>query len=94
VLGDAGSLLVAVLHFLRASRKADGQYSAEKQASQSHDRLSTCSSRTRPAPPHLDRIRPPGSHPSVSPALCRIVFKNERVRLTAKNGHRELDKNN
>jgi hypothetical protein len=93
VLGDAGSLLVAVLHFLRASRKADGQDSAEKQASQSHGRLSTGSPRTRPA----RRTWTVSGRPATSigqSCVCRIVFKNERVRLTAKNGHRELDKNN
>jgi hypothetical protein len=49
-----------------------------------------------------ERARPaaPGPHQAArltsigQSCDCRIVFKNERVRLTAKNGHRELDKNN
>jgi hypothetical protein len=47
-----------------------------------------------PGPPHPE-CDPAARFISIGQScVCQIVFKNERVRLTAKDGHRELDKNN
>ena len=75
-LGDAGTLLIGVLDFLRTRRKAKSHRCPRNEVSQLHGTLSKCSPLNAPRPLRLDRAKPPHSCRSVSPnRFCRIVFK-------------------